>query len=552
LIMTFVRKVLNRRAFIWKSSLGLVGMLIATFLRPLRISGSDTQKKSKRIVVIGSGVTGLCSAAILSKQGFTVTVLEANKKYLGGHARTYHLGGLSFCTGPQYVWNFGEGEIGKQVLKYLNLDNKVTFNKMNENGFETFLIGDAKPVLIPMGLRGFEKTTIEHYPNMTNEITKFFSIIIELYQSASIMERKGLYLLNRSKTIRRIIFDQEMNFHQKRTLIKFKDYSLVELFTYCGLSGEVTRFLYGHSGIFAENISEVSAVIYASATGSYHSGAFIPEKGFETLIEVLSEFILAHNGSIIHGKTVTEIENSGQYASAVICSDKSKYISDILISNLSPRLTCQLLYGCESGKYHYKPSNTLVSCFIVLKDSEEINQALKLKNYWWQDDKHEVNFNDPDMNELPRMLYIGSPSANSLRDYSNQRNSSLVIFAPGNFEQAKQIRAQSEESYELLKNTISDNILHVLDKKIFPGIRANILHVKIETPWDIFLMTGAEYGNVYGRRMTAQSILANDLGPLDKIQNLHIGCASVGLPGVATCFRTASIICERISGLKID
>jgi len=56
-----------------------------------------------RIIVIGSGISGLASAAFLAKQGHEVTILEKNK-LVGGRARQYSHEGFVFDMGPSWYW----------------------------------------------------------------------------------------------------------------------------------------------------------------------------------------------------------------------------------------------------------------------------------------------------------------------------------------------------------------------------------------------------------------------------------------------------------------
>ncbi|UCF98254.1 MAG: FAD-dependent oxidoreductase, partial [Spirochaetaceae bacterium] len=55
----------------------------------------------KKAVVIGAGVGGLASAALLAREGFGVTVLEKNES-IGGRARLWKQGGFQFDMGPSW------------------------------------------------------------------------------------------------------------------------------------------------------------------------------------------------------------------------------------------------------------------------------------------------------------------------------------------------------------------------------------------------------------------------------------------------------------------
>lgn len=83
---------------------------------------AGTQKK---IVVIGSGFSGLSAATHLAAEGYSVTVLEKNDQ-LGGRARQFEVDGFKFDMGPSWYWMpdvFDDyfRTFGKEVSDYYEL-----------------------------------------------------------------------------------------------------------------------------------------------------------------------------------------------------------------------------------------------------------------------------------------------------------------------------------------------------------------------------------------------------------------------------------------------
>ncbi len=61
------------------------------------------QADGKKVIIIGSGVSGLAAAAVLAKGGWQVTLLERNAT-TGGRARTWSQDGFLFDMGPSFYW----------------------------------------------------------------------------------------------------------------------------------------------------------------------------------------------------------------------------------------------------------------------------------------------------------------------------------------------------------------------------------------------------------------------------------------------------------------
>ncbi len=77
--------------------------------------------KEKKVFVIGAGIAGLTSAAILSKLGFSVTLIEAHKQS-GGCAGTFKRNGYIFDVGATQVAGLESGGIHSKIFKFLEIE----------------------------------------------------------------------------------------------------------------------------------------------------------------------------------------------------------------------------------------------------------------------------------------------------------------------------------------------------------------------------------------------------------------------------------------------
>jgi len=86
---------------------------------------TEFMSAAKKVVIIGSGFSGLASACCLAEKGMDVTVVEKNDS-LGGRARKFEHEGFMFDMGPSWYWmpevfdQFFE-RFGKKVSDYYTL-----------------------------------------------------------------------------------------------------------------------------------------------------------------------------------------------------------------------------------------------------------------------------------------------------------------------------------------------------------------------------------------------------------------------------------------------
>jgi all-trans-retinol 13,14-reductase len=511
----------------------------------------------KKIVVIGSGIGGMASGALFAKIGHRVTVLESNKNRIGGHGRCLTLNNIPYSMGPQYVWEFGEQMLGDRFLKFLDLKTSNPFLPMSADGFErifienrcetgNYCIVDFK---VPMGLDNFRKELKRLFPEESKKLDALFDDMIAIFQTYKSHFRRNASNEGRFLVATKFLMTTTVPMEMKLKLGRCIYLSVKEFFDHYEINNIIRRILYGHGGIFAENESEMSAIAYIIGTGNYHEGAWYPEHGFHYFFDSLASVIRSADGSVETGKKAVHLETVDNLVTKAVCEDESTYECDFLFSDISPRLTYSLL-GKETGKFDYTPSHSIPACCIAVKKGLASIAEMKGRNYWWQNGK-EVDYKSPDMLLPPQMLFISSPSANGFGKLKNHTDDALVVFCPGNYHQEKKIYEKGAKAVEKFKHQLADAILAILDQNIFPGIRSRVLFSKIISSMDIEKETNGEYGNAYGRRLTAEEILKGPIKEENCPANLYNVSATKNSPGIAGGIFTAELIFKELTGLEI-
>jgi phytoene desaturase len=174
---------------------------------------------SKKIVVIGSGFSGLAAAATLARQGNQVVVLEKNEQP-GGRARIWEKDGFVFDMGPSWYWmpevfeqfyrQFGKTTADFYTLKRLNPSYQIFFTDNEvmkvpaavselEELFESKEKGSAQKLreFLKDAQYKYETAMQDYVHRISNSIFEFFdvklifkSIQIQLFTSLSAVVRE--------------------------------------------------------------------------------------------------------------------------------------------------------------------------------------------------------------------------------------------------------------------------------------------------------------------------------------------------------------------------
>jgi all-trans-retinol 13,14-reductase len=131
-------------------------------------------------VIIGSGLGGLCSALILSKEGLKVCVLEKNRQ-LGGSLQIFSRDKVIFDTGIHYIGGLSEGQNLNRYFKYFGLMDKLKLKLMDTEGFDRVsFAGDPNEYMHSQGYENFVRVLSEQFPGEEKNLMRYCDRIREI------------------------------------------------------------------------------------------------------------------------------------------------------------------------------------------------------------------------------------------------------------------------------------------------------------------------------------------------------------------------------------
>ena len=130
-------------------------------------------------IIIGGGLGGLTTAAMLSKEGLSVCILEQHGT-VGGCLQSFKRQGYVLDTGMHYVGSLSEGRIMHQYFKYLGIIDSLHLRKLDEKGFDHFHFGDGTSYCHAMGYDNFKDTLSARFPEERKNIEAISRTIREV------------------------------------------------------------------------------------------------------------------------------------------------------------------------------------------------------------------------------------------------------------------------------------------------------------------------------------------------------------------------------------
>jgi len=504
------------------------------------------------VIVIGSGIGGLCSAALLSQMGKKVLVLEQHYT-AGGFTHAYEREGYEWDVGVHYIGDMGRKSQGRGLFDYIS-GGQLKWAEMDPV-YDRIILGDEHFDFVA-GKENFKNSLKLQFPDDTVAIDQYVDLVTTT--------TKYMAAVSQTKAMPRPLA-KLMSLSSKN---KFPDYALDSSYNVLkGLTDneKLIAVLCGQWGDHGCPPKESVFLMHALIAGHYFNGGFYPVGGASKIAETIIPQIQVSGGDVLTYADVQEILIVDDRAVGVEMVDGHCLYADYIISNAGVVNTfTKLLPAAISDKFGYRDSVQSLATsmshggmYIGLRGTADELQLPKTNLWIYLDQHHDENVaalrKDPSA-PLP-LDYVSFPSAkdpNFQRRHPGRSTIEIVI-GPCDFEQYRQWADKTwgkrGDDYEALKADLSERMLAALYKQL-PHLQGKIDYSEVSTPLSTNHFCRYKQGEAYGLAHTKARFEQEWLTPKTRVKGLYLTGQDLISCGVVGALMAGMVTAMSVVGLR--
>ena len=271
------------------------------------------------VVIIGSGLGGLESAYILSKEGYKVLVLEKNRQ-LGGSLQVFVREKAIFDTGIHYIGGLDEGQNLNKCFKYFGIMDKLHLQKMDVNGFDKITFGDDdNEYWHAQGYDNFIERLSSQFPNEREELKNYAK------QIQDVCNYFPLYQLREDDA--------------PIIATKYLDVNARDFIASMVKNPRLQSVLGGSNPLYAGDGEKTPLYVHALVANTYIESSYKCVDGGAQIERLLTKNIKANGGKIRNYAEVTKIVEKNGIVTHIELKDGEHIEGKNFISNIHPATT---------------------------------------------------------------------------------------------------------------------------------------------------------------------------------------------------------------------
>ncbi len=469
----------------------------------------------QRVVVIGSGLSGLTTATLLAEAGWQVTVLEQHR-IAGGLMQRYQRGGCWFDTGFHLATDGGPGGALRAILARLGILDQIRF--LAPDPAAQFIVSapGIASLALPCGLAATRAACAARFPQQAAAIARFF----ERLQGRL---ADNVWLCHLADASPPQADENQLSV----------DAVLAE----CGVHGEAALLIGSAAGILAMRAETCPFDLYAAFAGSSFAGSWRMEHGGDGLTKPLVARLQACGGQLRLGCAAKKIVYDAVHATAVIDEHGVEHAAEMIIAAVHPDIVLRL-----TGEQGVRPSwreqaratPDGAGAFLLAMKLTRPAHELGPRHYFLRladgSDAYVV---------APDCWRSDTDAETKSGPYHLEAMMWLPVSATAQWSATSLGRRGSD--YTTWKKTRGEYLLQALDER-FPGLRANVISTWAASPLTFRDYLGGRAGSAMGLSHDLGHLGSQPLQARSKIRNLLFAGQNFGHPGILGCLISACSI----------
>lgn len=476
-------------------------------------------------IIIGSGMGGLTTGALLAKQGQKVLILERHYT-AGGFTHVFKRKGYEWDVGIHYIGEMQrQSSVLKQLFDYIT-DGALKWADMGEV-YDRIIIGEATYDLVK-GVKSFKAKLISYFPEEEQAIHNYVDLVFKTVKAS-----RSYYM---AKAMPRYLTAIAGRF-LRGPFYKYSDKTTYEVLSSLTSNKRLIKVLTGQYGDYGLPPKQSSFAMHASVVRHYFDGGSFPVGGSSKILETIDPIIEKAGGTILVSAAVKEVTVKNNTAVGVLMDDGKTFKAHRVVSNAGIVTTYQQLLPKATVKQHklaaqlknITPSVAHASLYIGLNGTPE-ELALPKTNFWVypEGEDHDTcvaEYLDDLSKPLP-VAYLSFPSAKD-PDWSNRypgkSTIDVITLVPYEaFEAWDGTRWKKRgDDYEHKKEYFAQRLLNEVYKQL-PQVKGKVDCYELSTPLSTKHFTNYHKGEIYGLDHSPQRFRQNFLTPKTPIKNFYL------------------------------
>ena len=484
------------------------------------------------VIVIGSGMGGMTTAAALSRMGRKVLLLE-QAQTIGGLTHAFSREGFNWDVGLHYCGTFGRDQSAGRTLNWLS-DGAIEFRSVG-TVYDILHFPEGFEIPVARPAAAYQMELKERFPDNANEIDAYFEA-----------------LLSAEETMHAIAAERAMpgsirNAHRwwnKKRFQRWCGRTTSEVIADLITDPRLAAVLSAQWGTYGGKPTEASFGVHALIIGHYLEGAYYPVGGAATIAKGLVPVIEAGGGSARAGTPVAEILVEDGKSVGVRTASGDEFRAPVIVSDIGAGETVKRLLPSEIRRQEwaseiatYKPSICHFQMYLGF-EGDIASLGASRANHWYYNswDTNDAIWSTSDDDAVP-MMFVSFPT---LKDPahdpgpSNRHTGELLVWSDWSSvaKYATHRTGALASEWADLKQGIESRLMECFAAK-FPALAPLVVYQELGTPLATASFTGHEKGAFYGVETTPRRILSDALNARTPVPGLYLTGQDVMTPGIA-------------------